>query len=336
MLGPLPLNALVAFEAAARHLSFSRAAAELNVTPAAISQQIRSLEDQLGIVLFHRLPRGLALTPAAVAGLADLRDGFGKVRQGVGRMRGESRRDALNVWMAPSFAAKWMVPRLQRFTAAHPEIEIDITATGELMDRGGSGAAALPAEALREHAIDVAIRFGKGVYPGCRVEKLMSAAVVPLCSPALLDGPHPLRRPEDLAHHTLLHDDTPYEGRPDWASWLAAAGVDGVDSARGVHFNHVSLALEAAAESQGVVLSIGQLASNDLATGRLVIPFETRVPLEYAYYVITQEGSANAANVAAFRDWLMAEAAAQDGERLERLPLAAAREVPRSPGRRRA
>ena len=315
MLGPLPFNALTAFEAAARHLSFARAADELNVTPAAISQQIRSLEDLLGIRLFHRLPRGLALTAAAEAGLPFLREGFGKLGEGVGRMRGESRRDSLNVWMAPSFAAKWMVPRLQRFTAAHPSIEIGITATGELMDPGGGAAAPLPASALREHDIDVAVRFGRGVYPSCRVEKLMSAAAVPLCSPALLqDGSRPLRRPEDLAHHTLLHDDTPYEGRPDWSSWLAAVGVAGVDSARGIHFNHVSLALEAAADSQGVVLSIAQLASNDLATGRLVIPFETRVPLEYAYYMISLEDSPNAANVDAFRAWLAAEAAGQDAE----------------------
>ena len=228
-------------------------------------------------------------------------------------MRGESRRDSLNVWMAPSFAAKWLVPRLQRFTAVHPGIRIGITAATELMDRGdNTGALSVPA--MREHDIDVAIRFGKGNYPGCRVEKLMSAVAVPLCSPELTKRPsRPLRRPEDLRHHTLLHDDTPYEGRPDWPSWLEAAGVSGVDSSRGIHFNHVSLALEAAADSQGVVLSIAQLASNDLTTGRLVIPFEARVPLEYAYYAISLEDSPNAANVDAFREWLAGEAAGEEG-----------------------
>ena len=315
MLGPLPLNALTAFEAASRHLSFARAAEELNVTPAAISQQIRSLEDQLGIALFHRRPRGLALTAAAESGLPLLREGFANLRHGVGRMRGEARQSSLNVWTAPSFASKWLVPRLQRFAASHPDITLCIMASTDLMDTSGA-ASTMPATAFREHDVDVAIRFGKGLYPGCRVEKLMPAAAVPLCSPALLrQGRHPLRRPDDLRHHTLLHDDTPYEGRPDWASWLAAAGIAGIDSGRGIHFNHVSLALEAAVDSQGVVLSIAQLAANDIRAGRLVIPFDVQVPLDYAYHLISLEDSPNAVNVDAFRTWLMAEAGGPTDER---------------------
>jgi len=310
MLGSLPLNALVAFEAAARHLSFSKAAAELNVTPAAISQQIRSLEDSLGIQLFHRLTRGLALTPAGEAGLPALREGFGRVREGVGRMRGESRQDSLNVWAAPSFTAKWLVPRLPRFTAAHPEVNIRLTATAELMDHAGT--TALPASALREHDIDVAVRFGKGNYPDCRVEKLMSATAVPLCSPALLaNASQPLEQPADLAHFTLLHDDTPYEGRLDWSRWLEAAGVESVDSSRGLRFNHVAIALEAAADSQGVVLSLLQLAERDIAGGRLVVPFDLRLPLDQAYYVVSLEDAPNADNIDAFRTWLLAEARGQ-------------------------
>jgi len=310
MLGHLPLNALIAFEAAARHQSFKRAAAELHVTPAAISQQIRSLEDLLGVTLFHRLPRGLALTPVAEASLPLLRQGFGQITDAVGRMRGAVRSNGLNVWMAPSFAAKWMVPRLKGFTEQYPDIVTSITAAPELMDRG-DGATAFPASALREHDVDVAIRFGRGVYPGCRVEKLMPAVALPLCSPALLaQAEHPLRHPRDLAHHTLLHDDTPYEGRPDWDTWLEAAGIEGVDASRGIRFNHVSLALDAAAEGQGVVLSIGQLASSDLAAGRLVVPFRRQVPLDYAYYLISLEDSTNRENVDAFRSWLMSEASA--------------------------
>jgi len=308
MLGHLPLNALIAFEAAARHQSFKRAAEELHVTPAAISQQIRSLEELLGITLFHRLPRGLALTPVGEASLPLLREGFAQISDAVSRMRGAVRSNGLNVWMAPSFAAKWMIPRLKGFSELHPDIATSITASAELMDRS-DGATAFPASALREHDVDLAIRFGRGVYPGCRVEKLMPAVALPLCSPALLEqDDHPLRHPRDLAHHTLLHDDTPYEGRPDWDTWLAAAGIDGVDASRGIRFNHVSLALDAAAEGQGVVLSIGQLASADLAAGRLVVPFTTQVPLDYAYYLISLEDSTNQENVDAFRNWLMDEA----------------------------
>jgi len=320
MLGPLPHNALVAFEAAARHLSFARAADELHVTPAAISQQIRSLEDLLGVQLFRRHARSLSLTPAAEAGLPHLREGFDKITEGMSRLRDRSSRSSLNVWMAPSFASKWLVPRLQRFAQCHPDIVLSIVADNALMDRG-DGAGVLPAQAFREHDVDVAIRFGRGVYPGCRVEKLMSAAAMPLCSPALLKkgkGRVALRRPDDLRFHTLLHDDTPYEGRPDWASWLEAAGIDDIDSTRGIHFNHVALALEAAADSQGVVLSIGQLASNDLTAGRLVVPFEARVPLEYAYYMISLEDAPNAGNVDAFRHWLAAEAAGQDEQIMQR------------------
>lgn len=309
MLGPLPFNALIAFEAAARHLSFSKAAAELNVTPAAISQQIRSLEDHLGIVLFERLARRLALTPAAKAALPHLRDGFAKVNEGVASMRSAARPDALNLWMAPSFASKWFMPRLQRFTSRHPDITLNVTATIDLMDTEG-GTPALPASALREQGIDVAIRFGKGSYPGCRVEKLMAADAVPLCSPSLMADPaNPLNKPEDLCRHTLLHDDTPYEGRPDWPSWLLAAGVSGVDSQRGTRFNRASLALEAARQGLGVVLSIEQLASSDIAAGHLVMPFSIHAPLEYAYYVISLEDSPHAANVDAFRNWLVEEAA---------------------------
>jgi len=308
MLGQLPLNALIAFEAAARHLSFKRAAEELHVTPAAISQQIRSLEDLMGVTLFHRLPRGIALTPVAEASLPLLRQGLELVSEATSRMRGAVRDNGLNVWMAPSFAVKWMVPRLKGFSERHPDITTSITASAELMDRG-DGAIAFPASALREHDVDVAIRFGRGVYPGCRVEKLMPAVALPLCSPELLEqDDHPLRHPRDLVHHTLLHDDTPYEGRPDWDTWLAAAGVDGVDASRGIRFNHVSLALEAAAAGQGVVLSIGQLASADIAAGRLVVPFDTQVPLDYAYYLISLEESTNRENVDAFRDWVLNEA----------------------------
>jgi LysR family glycine cleavage system transcriptional activator len=304
-----PLNALKAFEAAARHASVRKAARELNVSPAAISHQIKNLEAYLGVLLFQRLSRGLRLTPAGQAALPLLRDGFGRLAAAVQQLRTEDQRPALRVWAPPSFAAKWLVPRLSRYAALHPGIDIRLSATPALI---GPGAGAADANGdFRPEDADLSIRFGDGEFPGWRVEKLLAVAALPLCSPRLLDGRRGLRRPEDLRHHTLLHDDTDYAGRPEWRHWLAAAGVDGIDAARGPRFNHAALALEAAAEGQGVALSLELLARADLAAGRLAAPFEQRLPLRPAYYLAWPEAAAEQPGAAAFRTWLLAEAHAE-------------------------
>ena len=307
MIENLPFSALRVFESAARHLSFKRAAEELFITPAAVSQQIKTLEHQLGVKLFNRHGRGLSLTEEAKAGLPMLTEGLEKLVDSVHLIRGANEDSTLTVWMAPSFAAKWLIPRLHRFYEACPGIDLNITASRNLIDSNASKKT-IPAENFRRDNVDIAIRFGKGDYPGCRVDKLFSVNAIPLCSPRLLEGEHPLRSPEDLRFHTLLHDDTRYEGRPDWATWLKAAAVDNVDSTHGVHFNHVNLALTAAVEGQGVVLSIKALASDDIAAGRLVIPFDIGLPLEYAYYLITLEEVTDHPHTAAFRAWLIEEA----------------------------
>ena len=236
-----------------------------------------------------------------------LTEGFEKLVDSAHRIRGANEDSTLTVWMAPSFAAKWLIPRLHRFYEACPGIDLNITASRNLIDSNTSKKT-IPAENFRRDNVDIAIRFGKGDYPGCRVDKLFSVNAIPLCSPRLLEGEHPLRSPGDLRFHTLLHDDTRYEGRPDWATWLKAAAVDNVDSTHGVHFNHVNLALTAAVEGQGVVLSIKALASEDIAAGRLVIPFDIGLPLEYAYYLITLEEVTDHPHTAAFRAWLIEEA----------------------------
>ncbi len=310
MIENLPFSALRVFESAARHLSFKRAAEELFITPAAVSQQIKTLEHQLGVKLFNRHSRGLSLTDEARAGLPGLSAGFEQLIEAVEQIRGAGGSASLTVWMAPSFAAKWLVPRLDRFYAAHPEIDLTVTASRNLIDTRAA-ASGIPAENFKRDNVDVAIRFGKGDYPGCRVAKLFSVTAIPLCSPRLLEGEHPLRCPEDLRYQTLLHDDTAYEGRPDWSTWLDAAGVDDVDAKHGIHFNHVNLALTAAAEGQGVVLSIDALASDDIAAGRLVMPFDIALPLEYAYYLITREDRTDHPQTAQFRDWIIAEARAE-------------------------
>lgn len=311
MIENLPFGALRVFESAARHLSFKRAAEELFITPAAVSQQIRSLEHQLGIKLFNRHNRGISLTDEALAGLPALIRGFEGLTDSVQRIRDAGLQSTLTVWMAPSFASKWFIPRLQRFSESYPEIDLSISASPGLVD-SNSARNTIPAENFRRDNVDVAIRFGKGDYPGCRVDKLFSVLAIPLCSPELMHGDHPLNTPDDLRYHTLLHDDTRYEGRPDWATWLEAANVSGIDASRGVHFNHGSLAINAAVNGQGVVLSMKTLASGDLAAGRLVVPFDIGLPLEYAYYLITLNEFSERPHTAAFREWLLAEAAEEE------------------------
>ncbi len=300
------LNALRVFESASRHLSFSKAAEELHVTPAAVSHQVKSLEEHLGVPLFHRLNRGLALTDAAIAGLPYLQKGFCAVTKAVERMRGGEESTMVAVEAAPSFTAEWLVPRLPRFALAHPDIDLRIAASVEQLDNSSSGTDVR--SVFRAGGVDVAVRFGHGEYAGCRTDRLFRVAAVPLCSPGLLDGAHPLREPADLRHHTLLHDETPYDGHPGWADWLSAAGVTGVSVARGVHFNSVSLSLQAAVEGQGVALGIEALAAEEIAEGRLVAPFDFRMKLKSAYYLLSLEETADVPRVAAFRSWILGEA----------------------------
>ena len=301
-----PLTALRAFEAAARHLSFSKAAEELYVTPAAISQQIRSLEDHLGVTLFHRLNRGLTLTKEAEAGLGKLQEGFEAISQAVQQIRTYAQPETLVIWSAPTLAAKWLIPRLHQFSSQYPDISIRIEADPHMIDYRREHLSLC--DYLQRHSVDVAISFGRGDYPNCRTDKLLSATAVPLCSPALLHGKQPLQQAEDLKHHTLLHDDTHYEGRPGWREWCRVAGLEGLDTERGVRFNHVALALEAAIEGQGVVLSLEQMAAADIAAGRLLVPFGPRLPLQTAYYVVSPETVAEHSRVKAFRDWALAQA----------------------------
>ena len=312
MIENLPFGALRVFESASRHLSFKQAAEELFITPAAVSQQIKSLEHQLGVKLFNRHNRGLTLTDAAKQGLPLLTHGFDSLIEAVDLIRGARQEPRLTIWMAPSFASKWFVPRLQRFADMHPDIDLDISASPNLVDSTASNVT-IPVENFRRDNVDIAIRFGKGAYPGCRVDKLFSVSAIPLCSPELMRGKHPLETPDDLRFHTLIHDDTRYEGRPDWATWLKAANVSGIDANRGLHFNHGNLAINAAVDGQGVVLSMKALASGDIAAGRLVAPFNLSLPLEYAYYMITLEELTDQPHTAAFREWILREAG-QEGE----------------------
>lgn len=304
----LPLKALRAFECTARHLSIREAADELHVTPAAISQQIKQLEELLGVPLFHRLGRGLELTQAGASALPWLADGFSSLREGMSQMQKADNGITLNVWMAPSFATKWLIPRMPSFTHDHPDINLRISASVDWVDKHDTSIG-FADELFRRQEVDVAIRFGSGRSVGCRVDKLMTVSVAPLCSPALLsESANTLEKPADLAHFTLLHDDSPYEGRPDWSSWLRANRVTQVDGRKGLRFNQGSLALAAAVEGQGVVLGLDKLAEYDIARNRLIAPLNNDTPVDSAYYVFSRKGDNQSSAAHLFHDWLIEEA----------------------------
>jgi len=296
-----PLNALRAFEAAARHLSFAKAAEELSVTPAAVSQQIRSLEASLGVKLFRRLPRSVVITEAGQAGLVALREGFERIAEAAELFRAQASDNTLVVSVVPPFAAKWLVPRLDRFQCRHPDIEVRVDASSRLVD-------------FAREEVDVAIRYGAGHYPGLVTRRLTrgTEVVFPVCSPRLLDGPHPLRRPDDLRWHTLIHTD--WRGQedawPNWRTWLMAAGVTDVDTSRGPRFNSGTLAVQAAVQGQGVALGNQFLAAPELAEDRLVKPFGLSVeaPAHFAHYLVCPRAAEDKPKVAAFCRWVLAEA----------------------------
>jgi LysR family glycine cleavage system transcriptional activator len=294
-----PLNALRAFEVAARHMNFSRAADELSVTPGAVSQQIQNLEDYIGEPLFKRTPKGLLLTDAAQTALPALREAFDRLSEAASQLTAAVDGRRVTVSAAPSFAAKWLVPRLGRFEAANPEIDVWLSAGMELVD-------------FTTGEVDIAIRYGSGRYPGLEVSRLMSETVTPVISPELL-AEKPLVDPQDLVNHTLLHDGSPDadESCPDWAMWLTARGVRGLDGSRGPRFNQSSLVIEAAVSGRGVALAKGALAQADLDAGRLVAPLQaSTTTLDYAYYLVYPKAKGRLKQVRSFVTWVTAEAEA--------------------------
>lgn len=291
-----PLNALRAFEAAARHLSFTRAAEELHVTQAAVSHQVKSLEEYLGIKLFRRFNRSLLLTDEGQSYLPGMTKSFDLMSDATARLAKKDPSGPLTVSVLPSFAARWLVPRLGRFRRAHPEIDLRIDPAAEMVDFGRGD-------------VDVGIRYGRGVYPRLRADRLMAEDIFPVCSPALMAGEHPLDDPEDLAYHTLLHDD----GHGDWRTWLLAAQVETVDPNRGTVFTDSSMLIEAAKRGQGVALARSVLAQDELDAGTLVRPFGQSVPASFAYYMVCPKDVAEQPKIKAFREWVLAEARGEMG-----------------------
>lgn len=285
-----PLNALRAFEAAGRHESFARAAAELNITPGAVSQHVKRLEAWAGRPLFRRLPRGLALTAAGRAYLPSVTLALDGIAADAATLRNATA-TTLTVSALPAIAETWLVPRLGRFRAVHPEVDVLLSADARLVD-------------VARGEADVGLRYSDDPHPALRVETLLHDEIFPVCSPALAAGPPALDRPSALARHTLLHDT---HWRDDWRLWLEAAGVAGADASRGPLFTLYSMALQAAREGQGVAMGHGLLVADDLAAGRLVAPFAARFPAPKPYVMVSGRDAGSHPAVAGFRAWLLGE-----------------------------
>jgi LysR family glycine cleavage system transcriptional activator len=301
MPSPVHLNALRAFEAAARHGSFAGAAEELNVTPAAVGQLVRSLEDWLGTRLFRRSQSGkvrLTMTEAAEAALGDIRTGLDRLSTGLERMKEAASGGVLTVTVSPAFAAKWLMPRIDRFQARCPDTDVRLDTSLKLADYVAQG-------------IDIGVRYGTGHWPGLAAEKLMDEEIYPVVSPALLKHTH-IKRLDDLATQTLIHDLSvdSNSGFTSWETWLETAGMaDGVKQ-RGLRINNSAAVLQAAIDGHGVALARSILAHDDLAAGRLVRLFpEISVAAALAYYVVYRPERASLPRLVAFRDWLFEEAA---------------------------
>lgn len=304
MQNPVYLNALRAFEASARCQSFSAAAAELNVTPAAVGQLVRKLEDWVGTPLFHRSPSGAArLVPTDLAqqALPDIRAGLQRLGLGLERLKDASRGTPLTVTASPAFAAKWLLPRIERFQAACPGLDLRLDTSLRPVD-------------FAAQRIDIGIRYGGGHWPGLSAEKLLDEDVYPVCSP--LRALDELNTPHNLLRQTLIHDLSldGHEGLPGWSAWLRAAGVDAAQAVHGLSINNSAAVLQAAIEGRGIALARSVMAHDDVAAGRLLRLFpDITMPSGLAYHVVYRPDSAQLPRVAAFRDWLLAEAAADRG-----------------------
>lgn len=291
MLPRLPsLNGLRAFECAARHMSFTRAAEELNVTQTAISHQIRRLEDELGVRLFMRLKDGLALTEEGHAYLPGIRSAFLELRYSTEKLLESSNNSVLTISTLVSVASKWLLPRLPSFREAHPQIDVRISASTEWVD-------------FRKGGIDAAIRYGDGNWPGLRADWLMSDEIFPVCSPRLLTGDKPLNTSVDLAHHPLLQVSGVTAN--DWNDWLHAAGQPPL-TAKGprLTFDLAMMAVQAAIDGQGVCIGRSTYVDDDLRAGRLVAPFDLRLKSASGFYLVTPHDQAESKKIVAFRGWL--------------------------------
>lgn len=298
------LNALKAFEAAARHVSFTRAAEELCVTQGAVSHQVKALESELGIKLFNREMQRLIITDAGRDYLVVVRDAFDRIAMGTERLVQRQSSGMLTVSTSPDFAAKWLIHRLGRFAETHPAIDLRVSGTMHHVD-------------FAREDVDIAVRHGDGHWPGLHVTQLCTEHLFAVCSPALASR---LKRPSDVLNQPLLHLDD----RSVWSAWFDAAAVVGPDAIHGPILNRASMLIDAAADGQGVALARTTLAAWDLLHKRLVRPFSIMLPLSKSYWIVCPKATATLPKLVAFRDWLLAQAN-EDARQLEALATAAGR-----------
>ncbi|AJI94407.1 glycine cleavage system transcriptional activator [Yersinia ruckeri] len=289
-----PLNALRVFDAAARQLSFTKAADELFVTQAAVSHQIKSLEDFLGLKLFRRRNRSLLLTEEGQSYYLDIKEIFTSINEATRKLQARSAKGALTVSLPPSFAIQWLVPRLSSFNSAYPGIDVRIQAVDREEDKLADD-------------VDVAIFYGRGNWTGLRTERLYAEFLLPVCAPGLLIGEHPLKVPTDLAYHTLLHDTS----RRDWLAYTRQLGVPQINVQQGPIFSHSAMVVQAAVHGQGIALVNNVMAQTEIEAGRLVCPFNDVLVSKNAFYLVCHDSQAELGKIAAFRQWILARAASE-------------------------
>ena len=293
-----PLDLFQGFEAAARTLSFTRAAEELCITQSAVSRQIRALEEHLGVALFERRPRSLALTEQGVALQRTATEVLERLQETANRLRVDAGAPHLTVTTTGGFASLWLIPRLRTFTALHPDVDVRISATYTTVN-------------LERGLVDVAVRYCRAEDAPADAVRLFGEELFPICSPILLtDGPHPLRALVDLRHHALLHMDVDGATHMDWDTWLAAQGYPGLRPAASIRFDSYEQTIQAAVGGQGVAMGIGRLVSGLMASGQLVAPFSASTIGARAYFIVRSALTGDRPQVRAFVDWLIAEAKA--------------------------
>lgn len=288
-----PLNALRVFDSAARHLSFTKAAEELFVTQAAVSHQIKTLEEFLGLKLFRRRNRSLLLTEEGQSYYIDIKEIFSSINEATRKLLARSAKGALTVSLSPSFAIQWLVPRLSGFNQSYPGIDVRIQAVDREEDKLADD-------------VDVAIFYGRGNWTGLRTDRLYAEYLIPVCAPSLLTGEKPLKTPSDLIYHTLLHDTS----RRDWQAYVRQLEIQNqINVQQGPIFSHSSMVIQAAVHGQGVALVNNVMARSEIESGRLVRPFQDVLVSKNAFYLVCQDSQAELGKIAAFRQWILSQAA---------------------------